>query len=78
MRVEEEKVSHVHMLCPKVGLTDKNSGEQMLPLTSQELLLYSVSEALGLCVSVCGQVVDECMCMYPPKAQTLPPAGTDS
>ena len=31
MRAEEEKVSHVHMLCLKVGLTDKKSGEQMFP-----------------------------------------------
>lgn len=34
MRVEKRKVSNVHMLCPKVGMTYRKSGEQMLPLVS--------------------------------------------
>lgn len=34
VRPEEEEVSHVHILGPKVCLTDKKLGEQMFPLTS--------------------------------------------
>lgn len=33
-KVEEKEVSHVHILGPEVGLSDKKSGEQMFPLIS--------------------------------------------
>jgi len=60
------------MLCQKVGLNDKKSGEHMFPLTSQELMLYSVSEALGsvcacMSVSVCGQEVTSARVYILPK-----------